>query len=62
MFRIARQYGKWPHEVAALPFHLYLALREDWVKTNTTATEGDGLPTADDVIDYNAETLTGESV
>ena len=48
--------------MAQLPFHYYLALREDWVKANTIATEGERLPTADDVIDYNAETLTGESV
>jgi hypothetical protein len=37
-------------------------LREDWVKANSIGTEGERLPTADDVIDFNAETLKGESV
>jgi hypothetical protein len=37
-------------------------LREDWVKGNTIVTAGERLPTADDVIDFNAETLKGESV
>jgi hypothetical protein len=37
-------------------------LREDWVKGNTIATEGDRLPTDGDVIDFNAESHTGEAV
>ena len=56
------RYGKWPHEVSALPFHYYLALREDWVKDNTIGTDDDVLPTADDVIEFNAESHTGEAV
>jgi hypothetical protein len=37
-------------------------LREDWVKENSIVTESERLPTDDDVIDFNAETLKGESV
>ena len=55
-------YGKWPHEIAATPFHYYLALREDWIGRNTTAATGDKLPSVDDVVEFNAETLRGESV
>jgi hypothetical protein len=37
-------------------------LREDWIKSNTVAAEGDKLASADDVIEFNAETFKGESV
>ena len=64
MFRIARWYGKWPHEVAALPFHYYLALREDWIKlhTVTPAEEEDARGGGEDTVDFNAESFTGSMV
>jgi hypothetical protein len=37
-------------------------LREDWIKSNTVAAEGDRLASADEVVEFNAETLKGESV
>jgi len=37
-------------------------LREDWIKSNTIAAEGDKLASVDDVIEFNAETFKGESV
>jgi hypothetical protein len=37
-------------------------LREDWIKSNTVAAEGDKLASVDDVIEFNAETFKGESV
>jgi hypothetical protein len=37
-------------------------LREDWIKSNTAAAEGDKLASVDDVIEFNAETFKGESV
>jgi hypothetical protein len=49
--------------VGALPFHLYLALREDWIKVHTAAPEsGENEDGGDDPFDFNAETLKGESV
>jgi hypothetical protein len=58
------RYGKWPHEVAALPFHYYLALREDWIADHTAAgaEEAEKLPGVADVVEFNAETFKGESV
>jgi hypothetical protein len=37
-------------------------LREDWITDNTVDEERDHLPSVDDVIDYNAESLKGEAV
>jgi hypothetical protein len=54
--------------VAALPFHYYLALREDWIRSNTVAAsdddDGSGLvEPVDDVLGtYNAESLRGGMV
>jgi len=46
--------------VAQLPFHYYLALREDWIKVHAKP-EDDEVIGSDGVMDFNAETLTGES-
>lgn len=56
------RYGKWPHEVAALPFHYYLALRQDWIAANTAPVvdEDDGHEV--EAFDINAESLKGEAV
>jgi hypothetical protein len=35
-------------------------LREDWIRSNTVVDEDDGAVSGDDVIDFNAESLTGE--
>jgi len=39
-------------------------LREDWIASHTVAdaANADRLPSADEVIEYNAETFKGESV
>ena len=58
------RYGRWPHEVAALPFHYYLALREDWIEANTPAPveEDDGGFEGVQDFDLNAQSLKGEAV
>lgn len=51
--------------MAQLPFHYYLALREDWIKSNTVVTDeddGSGRLSESDVIDFNAKSLVGEMV
>jgi hypothetical protein len=54
--------------VAQLPFHYYLALRGDWIKSNTVQAEVDvdasevTSPVDDVVGTYNAKSLTGEMV
>ena len=50
-----------PHEVADLPFHYYLALREDWVKVNAKdggESEAENVVHIEGDLDYNAETRT----
>jgi len=47
--------------VAALPFHYYLALREDWIKVHAKPTDDDAVTGGAGIMDFNAETLTGES-
>jgi hypothetical protein len=37
-------------------------LREDWIASNTVAAEGDKLASVEDVVEFNAEAFTGESV
>jgi len=37
-------------------------LREDWIGRNTVAAEGDKLASVEDVVEFNAEAFTGESV
>jgi hypothetical protein len=37
-------------------------MREDWIKSNTVAAEGDKLASVEDVVEFNAETFQGESV
>lgn len=54
------RYGKWPHEVAALPFHLFLAYREDWVSANTKSAD-EQKPSDEEVVEFNAETVTDRS-
>lgn len=56
-------YRKWPHEVAALPFHLFLAYREEWIARNVAAAKATEEASAsdDDVIEFNAETFTERS-
>jgi hypothetical protein len=44
--------------VAQLPFHYYLALREDWIKVHAKPDDDENV---EGVMDFNAETLTGES-
>ena len=51
--------------MAALPFHYFLALREDWIKTNTVPEKVDvdasPLSPVDDVLGtFGAESLKGE--
>jgi hypothetical protein len=53
--------------VAQLPFHYYLALREDWIRSNAVVNvdESDGgvISPVDDVLGtYNAKSLVGEMV
>lgn len=52
--------------MAALPFHYYLALREDWIKTNTVHEDievGEAVSPVEDVLGtYNAQSLVGEMV
>lgn len=57
------RYGRWPHEVAALPFHYYLALREDWIEANTPipVEDDDGFDGVE-AFDINAKSLRGEAV
>lgn len=57
------RYGRWPHEVAALPFHYYLALREDWIDSQYVAPveEDDGFDGVE-AFDLNAKSLKGEAV
>jgi hypothetical protein len=43
--------------VAALPFHYYLALREDWIRSNTITPAGE---TGGDGEDVDAQSLLGE--
>ena len=49
--------------MAALPFHYYLALREDWIDSQYVApvAEEGGFGT-DEAIDFNAQSLKGEAV
>jgi len=53
------RYGKWPHEVSALPFHYYLALRADWMKAHGHGNIGQSDEGEGDEFDFNADTLTG---
>jgi hypothetical protein len=55
--------------VAQLPFHYYLALRGDWIKSNTAAPSSDDdggsgfVEPVDDVLGtYDAKSLVGEMV
>ena len=54
--------------MAQLPFHYYLALREDWIKSNTVQSDvdvdaGEIVSPVDDVLGtYNAQSLKGEMV
>ena len=55
--------------MAQLPFHYYLALRGDWIKSNTVAPSSDEdggggfVEQVDDVLGtYNAKSLVGEMV
>ena len=57
------RYGKWPHEVAALPFHYYLALREDWIKVHAPRQDVEGEASEEDVIEFDTQvSVTGEAV
>jgi len=49
--------------VAALPFHYYLALREDWIESQAVAPaeDDDGFAGLEG-FDLNAKSLKGEAV
>lgn len=55
-------YHRWPHEVAALPFHLFLAYRAEWIRRNVAAAAAaeEANASNDDVIEFNAETVRSD--
>ena len=60
-------FGKWPHEVAQLPFKYFLKLRDYYLETKKTpkdpgAIEVEDLLSGDAELDFNSERIRGEAV
>lgn len=54
---LAKLFHKWPHEVAALPFHYYRTIRDYYLKLRAPADDDD-----DESFDFEEETFTGDPV
>lgn len=53
---LARRYGRWPHEVAALPFGYYLVLRDDYFREKIAERRALARARGDDeTIEFDAE-------